>query len=111
MVCGLPPQGLPALLRDQMPADCSAVWKGWVIPRRPSLYGAVARGALPADCPSHLQLDWQQPGSLFISISQEGDGRSLQGNGDRQRVHWRQALVELEPWPAHQQPKPKRNGR
>ena len=24
---------------------------------------------------SHLQLDWGDPGSLFVSISQEGDGR------------------------------------
>ena len=43
------------------------------------LYGAVKREHLPADCPSHLQLDWAQPGSLFVSVSQDGDGRAPRG--------------------------------
>ena len=96
VVCSLPPQGLPALLGDQMPAGLQRRVEGLGDPSGALvLYGAVAREALPADCPSHLQLDWQQPGSLFISISQEGDGRAPAGpsNGDRQRVHRRQALV------------------
>jgi C-3',4' desaturase CrtD len=28
---------------------------------------------------SHLQLDWPDPGSLFVSVSQEGDGRAPRG--------------------------------
>ena len=80
VVCSLPPQGLPALLGDQMPAGLQRRVEGLGDPSGALvLYGAVAREALPADCPSHLQLDWQQPGSLFISISQEGDGRAPAG--------------------------------
>jgi len=42
-------------------------------------YGAVRRERLPAECPSHLQLDWPEPGPLFVSVSQEGDGRAPAG--------------------------------
>ena len=80
VVCSLPPQGLPALLGDQMPSGLQRRVEGLGDPSGALvLYGAVAREALPADCPAHLQLDWQQPGSLFISISQEGDGRAPAG--------------------------------
>ena len=80
VVCSLPPQSLPNLLGDQMPTGLQRRVEGLGDPSGALvLYGAVTRDALPADCPSHLQLDWQQPGSLFISISQEGDGRAPAG--------------------------------
>ncbi len=39
-------------------------------------YGALIRSYLPADCPSHIQIFDEQLGSLFISISIEGDQRA-----------------------------------
>jgi C-3',4' desaturase CrtD len=42
-------------------------------------YGAVERCLLPAECPAHLQIDWADPGSLFVSVSREGDGRAPAG--------------------------------
>ncbi|MEB3233991.1 MAG: C-3',4' desaturase CrtD [Cyanobacteriota bacterium] len=42
-------------------------------------YGAIQRDRLPPHCPSHLQLDWAEPGSLFVSVSQDGDGRAPAG--------------------------------
>jgi C-3',4' desaturase CrtD len=42
-------------------------------------YGAVERCRLPAACPSHLQLAWPDPGALFVSVSEEGDGRAPEG--------------------------------
>lgn len=37
------------------------------------------RRDLPEACPGHLQCDWDTPGSLFLSISSEGDGRAPAG--------------------------------
>ena len=77
VVCSLPPQALPALLGDQMPAGLQQRVEGLGDPSGALVfYGAVPREVLPTNCPAHLQLDWQRPGSLFISISQEGDGRA-----------------------------------
>lgn len=42
-------------------------------------YGAVERALLPAECPAHLQIDCSDPGSLFVSVSREGDGRAPAG--------------------------------
>ena len=42
-------------------------------------YAAARRERLPAACPGHLQLDWPEPGPLFVSVSQEGDGRAPAG--------------------------------
>ena len=39
-------------------------------------FGAINRVDLPADITSHVQLGHHDLGSLFISISQDGDGRS-----------------------------------
>ncbi|MEI6031111.1 MAG: C-3',4' desaturase CrtD [Synechococcaceae cyanobacterium ELA739] len=77
VVITLPPQSLPALLGgqlpsgyrrrlEQLPEPCGAL----------VFYGAIERSRLPAKGPSHLQLDWDQPGPLFVSISQEDDGRA-----------------------------------
>ncbi len=43
------------------------------------LYGAIDRKKLPPHCPCHLQLDINDPGSLFLSISRENDGRAPAG--------------------------------
>ena len=80
VVCTLPPQTLPALLGEQMPQGLARRLQQLGDPSGALvLYGVVKRDQLPADCPSHLQLDWQQPGSLFVSISQDGDGRAPRG--------------------------------
>ena len=42
-------------------------------------YAAVQRQLLPPDTPPHLQLAWPSPGSLFVSVSREGDGRAPLG--------------------------------
>jgi len=42
-------------------------------------YGAVERHHLPDECPGHLQRDGNSTGSLFLSISHEGDGRAPEG--------------------------------
>ena len=39
-------------------------------------YGALRRSNLPVDCPAHIQVFDQHFGSLFISISMEGDERA-----------------------------------
>jgi C-3',4' desaturase CrtD len=39
----------------------------------------VERSLLPADTPGHLQFTWDEPGSLFVSVSEEGDGRAPAG--------------------------------
>ena len=39
----------------------------------------MARDRLPAAVPGHLQLDWADPGSLFVSVSHNGDGRAPVG--------------------------------
>jgi C-3',4' desaturase CrtD len=49
------------------------------------LYLGVLRAALPADCPPHLQFFYDYAGeigennSLFVSVSQPGDGRAPEG--------------------------------
>jgi len=40
------------------------------------LYGALSRSDLPKDCPGHIQIFDQYFGSVFISISMEGDQRA-----------------------------------
>ncbi len=42
-------------------------------------YGALDRNYLPSECPTHLQIEAQDPGSVFLSISREGDGRAPAG--------------------------------
>ena len=82
VVCSLPPQALAALLGPAMPAhyarrieDCGEPSGALV------LYGAVHRRQLAAEAVhcAHLQLDWPDPGPLFVSVSLEGDGRAPAG--------------------------------
>jgi len=42
-------------------------------------YGACDRSLLPGGCPLHMQIDWPDPRSLFVSISREGDDRARTG--------------------------------
>jgi len=82
VVCSLPPQclnwlmpsgtGMPNAYRQrlmQLPKPSGAL----------VFYGAICRSALPDDCPVHLQRAANRPGSLFLSISREGDGRAPAG--------------------------------
>jgi C-3',4' desaturase CrtD len=80
VVLALPPQCLPALLGDALPPGYRRRLAALPEPSGALVfYGAVDRQQLPPDCPGHLQLDWTDPGSLFVSVSREGDGRAPQG--------------------------------
>lgn len=80
VVLSLPPQTLPELLGHALPPGYGRRLQGLPEPSGALVfYGAVERERLPPDCPGHLQLDWGEPGSLFVSISREGDGRAPAG--------------------------------
>jgi C-3',4' desaturase CrtD len=80
VVLSLPPQTLPALLVDALGGGYRRRLEGLAEPSGALVfYGAVERCRLPPDCPGHWQLDWAAPGSLFVSISREGDGRAPAG--------------------------------
>ena len=80
VVCTVPPQALPKLLGPQMPSGLEQRLQRLGDPSGALvLYGAVPRERLPDACPSHLQLQWAAPGPLFVSVSQEGDGRAPAG--------------------------------
>ena len=80
VVLAIPVQSLPALLGQQLPAGYRSRIENLSEPSGALVfYGAIERALLPANCPSHLQLDWADPGTLFVSVSQEGDGRAPAG--------------------------------
>ena len=80
VVLTLPPQCLPALLGDALPAGYRRRLEGLSDPSGALVfYGAVDRRELPADVAPHLQRDWDDPGPLFVSVSREGDGRAPAG--------------------------------
>ncbi len=80
VVVTLPPQSLPALLGEALPPGYRRRLDRLHEPSGALVfYGAVERQRLPAGCPSHLQLDGSDPGPLFVSVSQEGDGRAPAG--------------------------------
>ncbi|MEB3266787.1 MAG: C-3',4' desaturase CrtD [Cyanobacteriota bacterium] len=95
VVVTLPPQTLPDLMGEALPRSYRQRLaqlpdsSGALV-----LYGAVDRGDLPAEVPSHLQLAWEQPGSLFVSVSQEGDGRAPTG----QATVIASAFTPSQPW-------------
>jgi C-3',4' desaturase CrtD len=64
------------------------------------LYAAVPRRALPAAIPAHLQFDGTSPGSLFVSVSQEGDGRAPAG----QATVIASVFTQAKPWFALDRP-------
>jgi len=86
VISSLPPQCLPELIQDQepehgaMPAHYRRHLNDLEAPSGALVfYGAIDRASLPDDCPGHIQRDAPDPGSVFLSISQEGDGRAPQG--------------------------------
>jgi C-3',4' desaturase CrtD len=80
VVCTLPPQALPGLLGEPLPVGYRQRLEGFPDPSGALvLYGAVPRQRLPADLGLHAQLEWSDPGNLFVSISAEGDGRAPLG--------------------------------
>jgi len=80
VVLAIPVQSLPALLGQQLPTGYRNRIENLSDPSGALVfYGAIERALLPANCPSHLQLDWADPGTLFVSVSQEGDGRAPVG--------------------------------
>ncbi|MEX1316911.1 MAG: C-3',4' desaturase CrtD [Synechococcaceae cyanobacterium] len=80
VVLAIPPQLLPELLGDQLPGSYRRRLEGLNDPSGALvLYAAVPRQALPASTPAHLQFDGTNPGPLFVSVSQEGDGRAPTG--------------------------------
>ena len=80
VVLTLPPQTLPVLLGEKLPAGYRRRLTALPEPSGALVfYGAVERCRLPAAFPSHLQLAWLDPGSLFVSVSEEGDGRASEG--------------------------------
>jgi len=80
VVLSLPPQTLPELLGETVPTGYRRRLEGLHEPSGALVfYGAVERQRLPGATASHLQLDWPDPGPLFVSLSQEGDGRAPLG--------------------------------
>jgi len=80
LVLAVPPQLLPELLGEALPAPYRQRLAGLPDPSGALvLYGAVERSQLPAHIPAHLQFAWDDPGSLFVSVSREGDGRAPAG--------------------------------
>jgi len=80
VVLALPVQSLPELLGEQVPAGYRRRLAALPDPSGALVfYGAVDRALLPAGCAAHLQRDWADPGSLFVSVSREGDGRAPAG--------------------------------
>jgi C-3',4' desaturase CrtD len=80
LVLAVPPQLLPELLGEALPGPYRQRLAGLPDPSGALVfYGAVGRGRLPADTPGHLQFAGDEPGSLFVSVSREGDGRAPAG--------------------------------
>ena len=91
----LPPQLLPQLLDQGMPTAYQRRLASFPDPSGALvLYAAVPRELLPADLGLHAQLEWDQPGSLFVSISAEGDGRAPEG----QATLIASAFTPARPW-------------
>jgi C-3',4' desaturase CrtD len=80
LVLAIPPQLLADLMADALPARYRQRLAALPEPSGALvLYGAVERSQLPATIPGHLQFAWDDPGSLFVSVSREGDGRAPAG--------------------------------
>jgi C-3',4' desaturase CrtD len=80
VVLALPPQLLPELLGKELPPNYRRRLTQLPDPSGALvLYGAVDRARLPAGTPEHLQFDWPDPGSVFVSVSRDGDGRAPAG--------------------------------
>jgi C-3',4' desaturase CrtD len=81
VVFTLPPQTLPALLGDALPAGYRQRLAALPEPSGALVfYGAVERQRLRGPEVGHRQLAWNNPGSLFVSVSRDGDGRAPIGD-------------------------------
>ncbi|MCP9887922.1 C-3',4' desaturase CrtD [Cyanobium sp. ATX 6A2] len=99
VVLAIPPQSLPELLGEALPEGYRRRLQGLGDPSGALvLYGAVPRPALPDSVPTHLQFDGTSPGSLFVSVSQEGDGRAPAG----QATVIASVFTPARPWFAHE---------
>ncbi len=82
VVFTLPPQCLPKLIVNRS-GDFDEYFDSLKKLPKPSgalvFYGVVDRTVLPHECPSHIQIAAKEPGSLFVSISREDDGRAPAG--------------------------------
>ena len=95
VVLALPPQLLPDLLGDALPLAYARRLAALPDPSGALVfYGAVQRQLLAPDTPPHLQLAWPSPGSLFVSVSREGDGRAPLG----QATVIASVFTEARPW-------------
>ena len=82
VICSLPPQCLLSLIKtsdrllDRYQTQLRNLPKpsGAIV-----LYGAINRSALRKNFPCHLLFDTGKTGSLFITVSREGDGRAPSG--------------------------------
>ena len=82
VIVTLPPQCLLQLISKQSFLPFSYSQRLMQLPKSNGavvFYGAIDRKKLPSNCPCHLQLDINDPGSLFLSISRENDGRAPTG--------------------------------
>ncbi len=82
IVCSLPPQSLLKLMKSKSKLSDHYLETIRRLPRPSSavvFYGALPKKALPIKKFSHYQLATKDLGSLFISISQDGDGRAPLG--------------------------------
>ena len=80
LVCSLPPQLLPELMAEPLPPAYARRIEAFPDPSGALVfYGAVPRERLPQGLGLHAQLEWGEPGSLFVSLSAEGDGRAPAG--------------------------------
>lgn len=97
VICTLPPQ----CLLDLMDEDCGmpnnyrkrlinlAIPTGAIV-----FYGAIKRNALRGESPSHMQISSKELGSIFISISVDGDGRAPLGEA----IFIASLFADLEEW-------------
>mgnify|MGYP001295029171 CR=1 FL=1 len=79
VISTLPPQSLLGLLSYDSKVAKIFIERIKKLPQPQGaivFYGAIERSLLPKDCPAHIQLGSTIPGSLFLSISREGDGRA-----------------------------------
>ena len=82
VVSSLPPQSLLGLMKENsgLPSNYRNHIKNLKEPNGAIVfYGAIERKFLSKDLASHIQIATKSFGSLFISISQEGDGRAPLG--------------------------------
>ncbi len=95
VVLAIPPQALPSLLADDLPAPYRKRLQTLPDPAGALVfYGALDRRQLPPDTSAHLQFTWSDPGSLFVSVSRECDGRAPAG----QATVIASVFTEARPW-------------